>query len=667
MRKTFLFSVLSSLVACGAGSVQHPAITSSDPEKPDPDPAKDPVADPPKVPDGDRWTWSAGIVPAWRVDGVIGDVIALDDKLGLAIASGKLHVVALDTGAVRAQAALDGGTPTALVRAGERVLAYGNRGKLAAAWTIDPKTLAVTRLELSEPPAGASTKGRFAIAPSPDGKRVLTCSDDRWPTVRDATTFAPIATFTGADNCNNPRFVDDRRVLLDRVDSRTGGRIGEIASGKLTTVKAGTSLPLPGPGGRSATIEVRKVTISAGGREVASYTVPAFSGPLWLGDGSALVSSARGTLTVLAAASGKALRTVELPAPFRRMVAIPGTTRIMFQVGPHRLGVLDAASGKAVTAEGANLGDVAKVAVIGGAVVSGAERMRVWRDGAITATSPLAVAEAIDVDVGKPALYATLHGVFTMDLGSGAVEPIDEEASSTAADRDGDRILYDADDEVKVNVPGHADRRWFKRSDDFFITDVDAATGRIAMTDDDAFYVARPDADELFGFHSFDCQDPLYLYLERGKDRAAAYDGVTVHLYDTDKQKGLGGIELTDDNIEALAFIPGSDALVLVGESLYIWDPVKRTVIAWPLPAAHAGVGATALAVDPTGTQVAVGFADGAVLWARLDGVRAHGVPVGADIATSKPPAAVRCKGKKVATTLAEVHGLADEETDGDD
>lgn len=601
------------------------------------------------------WTWSAGLVRAWRVDGAVRDIIALDDKRGLAIAGGKLYAVALDTGEVKAQARFEKGVPISLVHAGGRVLAYGTMGRSSVMWSIDPATLAVTPVELPDPAAGVATKGSAAIAASADGKRVLTCGDDRWPTVRDATTLAPLVTFTGAERCASPRFVDDGRVVLDRVGASAGARIGDLATGKVATSKVGAAVPLPGPGGRAAIVEGRKVTLEEGGRAVASYTVPGLPAPVWLGDASALVSASKTALRVLPASAGEKERTFALPAQLRRMAPIPGTPRLFFQVGAHRLGVYVPGSGT-ISAEGTNLGEVAKVAVARGAVVSGAERLRVWRDGRIAATGPLAVAEMIDLDEGKPALYATLDGVFTLDLRSGAVAELDAEAASMAADRHGERVLYDADDDVREWAHGAADV-WFRRSSDFFVTDVDAASGRVAMTDDDAFYVARPEEGELFGFHPADCGEPLYLYLERGKARAAAYDGVTVHLYDTGARKSLGGIELVDDNIEALAFVPGGDALALVGASLYLWDPVAHTVTAWPLPAEHAGFSATSLGVDAAGTQVAVGFADGAVLWARLDGVRAHGVTVGSSVATEKPPASTRCPGKPMAATLGDVLG----------
>ncbi len=599
--------------------------------------------------------WSAGLVPAWRVDGVVRDILAVDEMRGLAIAGGKLYAVALDTGVVTVQATFDKGVPTALVHAGGRVLAYGTRSRSSVAWSIDPATFAIALVELPEPAAGVATKGTPSIAASADGKRVLTCSDDRWPTVRDATTLAPLATFTGAERCASPRFVDDGRVVLDRIGGSTGARIGDIATGKVSVSKVGTPVPWPGPGGRAALVEGRKVTLEEGGRAIASYTVSGVAAPHWLADASALVSASKTVLRVLPARPGEAERTFELPAQLRRMTPIPGTPRLFFQAGAHRLGVYVPGTGT-ISAEGTNLGEVAKVAVAGGAVVSGAERLRVWRDGAITVTGPLAVAEMIDLDAGEPALFATLDGLFTLDVRTGAVAELDAGVSSMAADRHGDRILYDADDDVRDWARGGADV-WFRRSSDFFVTDVDAASGRVAMTDDDAFYVARPEEGDLFGFHAFDCGDPLYLYLERGKERAATYDGVTVHLYDTSARKGLGGIELTDDNIEALAFVPGSDALALVGASLYLWDPVAHTVTAWPLPAEHAGFAATSLAVDAAGTQLAIGFADGAVLWARLDGVRAHGAQVGPSVATEKPPATTSCRGKAMASTLADLVG----------
>ena len=52
---------------------------------------------------------------------------------------------------------------------------------------------------------------------------------------------------------------------------------------------------------------------------------------------------------------------------------------------------------------------------------------------------------------------------------------------------------------------------------------------------------------------------------------------------------------------------------------------------------------ATAIGVDPAGTQLAVGFADGAVLWIALETLRPQLAPVGPDVATQHTAAKLRC------------------------
>ena len=620
------------------------------------------------APAGDApWMWTAGVVPAWRAPAAIMDLVALDDQRALALmAGGHVAVIDLASGAVtQAPGGTDAGRALKLVRAGQRIIAYGVRGTAAAAWSIEPASLAIAPLPLSEPAAGVDTTGRVAITASPDGAQVLTCSGDRWPTLRDAGTLAAVRVFTGLAGCDRPRFVDAGHVQLERAERDGPAQIVDLATGATTAVAAGAAVVVPGPGGRTATNKGRAVTVRGADGAQASYQT-VFSNPIWLGDGSAVVATAHGRVTVLAAAPGQALRTVELPAPVAALAPIPGTPRLVFQLGRHRLGVIDSTTGAVTTAAGANLGGVAKIAALDGAVVSTADRLRVWRRGQLATTSAAGVVEALDVDAGRPAVFATLDGVYRADLRSGASEAIDADATSTAIDRQGPRLAWDRDDRVMVQVDDQPPTAWLRRSDDYFVLDLDLATGRVAMNDDDAFYVARPDQRELFGFHAFDCEEPLYLWLERGRERAVSYDGVTVHLYDTAARRGLGGLELVDDNIEAVAFIPGRDALALVGEALYLWDPVAATVVAWPLPADVAGFGATAVGLDPTGAQVAVGFADGAVLWARLDQVQARAAPVGADVATQHSAAAIRC-GKPMVTTFVGVLAPDDDDDDDDD
>ena len=589
--------------------------------------------------------WIAGDVAAWRSTAVLRDVVVLDEHRAMGLTStSSVAVFDLTSGAVT-EHTLDlgrGARIARLVRAGKRVLAYGGVAKSAAAWTVDPTTLTVTALPLTDAAATKATSGWSLIAVSPDGTKVLTCSDDRWPTVRDATTLAALTVFTDATGCKEPRFIDATHARVEVIGSKDV-RLLDLKTGKATLAPAGAALVVPGPGGRRAEIGSGAVIVrGADGKELAAHTTP-FANPVWLGDGSAIVSAIGDHLTLVAASPATALRKLELPARTQRVFAIPGTARLVMQFGAHRLGVFDTATGDVVTATGVHLGAVAKIAAIDGAVVSGGERVLVWRDGGLAASSPRAVVEGIDVDTGAPGLIATFDGVFRVDLASGSTEALDADAASASIDRHGTRMAWDRDDRVMMQFGDDEPTTWLRRKMDFFLGDLDVATGRIALNDDTAFYVVRPDRREVFGFNTFDCESPTYVWLERGRERAVTFDGVTIHLYDTVKKKSLGGLELVDDNIEAVTFIPGSTALAVVGASLYLWDPGKRTVAAWPLPSERAPFGATSIGVDPAGTQLAVGFADGAVLWIALDTLRPQLAPVGPDVATQHPAAPVRC------------------------
>ncbi|MBE7452808.1 MAG: hypothetical protein HS111_29190 [Kofleriaceae bacterium] len=133
--------------------------------------------------------WTAGVVPAWRTSATIRDVIALDAGRALAVTTRGLDVVDLTAGGVSTHVVVPGSAAVRrVVHAGGRVLAYGQLGRATAAWTIDPATLAVTPVPLPDP-AVVATKGYLELAVSPDDARLLTCSDDRWPTVRDAATI----------------------------------------------------------------------------------------------------------------------------------------------------------------------------------------------------------------------------------------------------------------------------------------------------------------------------------------------------------------------------------------------------------------------------------------------------------------------------------------------
>lgn len=593
-------------------------------------------------------TWLAGDVAAWRTPAPIRDLVALDDARGLAlIGPNQAAVVDLATGAVTVHdlAVPRGSTLTRLYRVGAEVLALGATNAATAAWRLDPVTLAVTAVPFPEPLPGRDTGGRLAVAVSPDARQVFTCSDDRWPTLRDAKDLSVVRAFPDVKDCKAAGFLDATHVWIGP-HSVTASATLDLGTG--ARGPGGRPQTVPGPGGRSVELGTGVVTVRGGdGQAIATHKTRIFT-PLWLADGSAVASIVSGKLVVLGA-DGAAPRELPLaPTPLRTQ-PIPGGGRLLVQLGAHRLGVVDTATGALGSAEGTNLGPVEVIAAADGTVVSGAERVRMWRDGAAVAVSPPMTVQALDVDAGLPALVATFHGVYATALDSGESTDLDEEAGTAAIDRQGAWRAWDRDDRIMRQHGTDEPTAWMRRKSDYFVSDLDVATGRVALTEEFAFYIARPDQGELFAFHSHDCDSATFIWLERGGQRALTHDGVTFHLYDTTKRTALGGFELAEDSTLAATFIPGTTTLAVLGvATVYLWDPEARTVAAWPLPNPR-GFDAKVLAVDGRALQLAVAFEDGAVMAVPLETVRREAKPVGRDVVTLHPGASLRCD-KPIAT-----------------
>jgi hypothetical protein len=183
---------------------------------------------------------------------------------------------------------------------------------------------------------------------------------------------------------------------------------------------------------------------------------------------------------------------------------------------------------------------------------------------------------------------------------------------------------------------------------------LDLSTDRAAFYDENGYCLARTEQRTVFAFHTRECGAPGELWLERGRERAVAVsfggEVTSVELYDTALEKELAGVGV-GDFVEMVAFIPGSDLVLLAASELYIWDPGSAEVLEWQPPAQLENVSVNALGVDPNGSALALGFVNGDVAWLTLDTLRAQTHAADPEL-VAELPARVNCD-KPLATSFA--------------
>jgi hypothetical protein len=99
-------------------------------------------------------------------------------------------------------------------------------------------------------------------------------------------------------------------------------------------------------------------------------------------------------------------------------------------------------------------------------------------------------------------------------------------------------------------------------------------------------------------------------------------DGLT--LFDAAAKARRGLLALPGLNVLAWAFLPSGEIIAAGRGEIAIWDPATGRAVSWTGAPRELSF---QLAVDPAGTQVAVGYHSGQVLWADLAGLRAHAPP----------------------------------------
>lgn len=92
-------------------------------------------------------------------------------------------------------------------------------------------------------------------------------------------------------------------------------------------------------------------------------------------------------------------------------------------------------------------------------------------------------------------------------------------------------------------------------------------------------------------------------------------------MFDFAARKRLANIDLPKMMQLEWAYLPSGEMLFAGPSELAIWDPRTSKAIGWKPPLKERPV---ELALDAAGAELAIGYANGSVLWADVAQLRAH-------------------------------------------
>jgi hypothetical protein len=573
--------------------------------------------------------WVASTGGAWRLPKDGSDLAIVDDTAAV-VRTGPRELVRVDlvTGAIGGVTDVipAPGVIESIARVGDRVLAFGFTDSGAAVWSIAAAPLAATALAVPDPePLRPGAAHLAEVTVSADGTRVFVCGARRWPVVRDAVTLAAIRVFTSVDDCRSPHFADADHVVTRTIKPQ----LLEISTGKVTSISPHGAIAHPGPGGRTLTItDYSSFRFTDGaGRLVGEAR--GYGAPSWIPDGSGVVMIGAGEI-VVQPVTGTGDRRIGLPVAdgITRHAITPGGVAVL--LAGHVVIAVDLAAGTHRTASG-NLGRIVRIAPRDDMVVVASDRIRAWRDGQLVANGEPAVTTFTADPPGQPVLTISTTTVSGWDPVTGDRFVLHELAGSGfVIGRARDRILFD-DDNVVFKGQGQGRRppgRWFQYRHDAHLEAMDVAGNTLAWSLDGGFHVADLDRGQVWSFSFPDCATVgTGVRFDPPRGRIGIELGGEIQLVDLGARQRLGGVALDDAGWPPVAwgFVPrtGEVAIAAPGE-LVLWDPATTRAVSWTLPVAAQPV---ELGIDATGTAVAIGFADGGVVWARLDAVRAHAKP----------------------------------------
>lgn len=582
-------------------------------------PVSTPVVAPPVAPEA-PWHWKTEISGPWLLPFNVYDVAVFDAKHAVVIGIDTLAVIDLATGTVTpSNVFADDEKPESLVRAGDRMLVIGTRGETAMAWqlTLDPPRLS----ELPFPAAPPTTDTRFASRhglASPDGTQIYTCTNDTQPVLRDATTLAIIRAYPEG-GCFSPTFTDANHIVW-RGDEGNDRSL-DLTTGKTVTLDRKAATVRPGPGGLRLEVDDGVTKLFDGKRKIRSESSDNYVDEVHWNARYAVAEHFQ-ALVIYPLDPEADVREVQLPE-LNALVALGDTYALA--ISGRSILRIDLSSGR-MQKPSANLAMITAVAPRGGSVIASSDKVRVWRAGKVIGTTE----SATYIGVGSATGPVALVDYDKVDMWTPETndrERVQELKYARSLARQGDTLVVVTFDRLFRGTTSSSLASWHVLRDEVSVAGIDITNDRLALEWKDASHVVDLKARTAWSF-ALDLDGDKSNCSTAG-DVLFSSDGTTVLstrrgiiLVDTAKHAAT---ELDiDDSAVSAALLTSGDIIAVGRKRITLWDPKTQTAIAWPTELAERPI---AIGTSPDDTELAIAYADGAIWWVDIRGLRAHATP----------------------------------------
>ena len=287
-------------------------------------------------------------------------------------ALGRVMVLSLETGIAEPPVDIvqDSANLDVLVRVGNRIFGFGTDVMRPAAWEITMSPLAARIIDIDDPdPTTPTDRSSWEAVASADGSRILVCTPDRYPVVRDLRKrLASVKVIMDAV-CGDPYFLDRDHIAF--ADRTTTVEVG-IADNTRVMKTFYDPIVFRGPNGRTMTKLGDRYTLRDAKGAVLFDEDDYHFGPLrWTSDGRA-VSLRLSELSV----RPKVPNLTRVPLPFDANV-FDIDDRVAVLVTGHQVMLVNLATGAVKRPEG----NSRSMAVGGGTVIVNTDRVRVFAGG----------------------------------------------------------------------------------------------------------------------------------------------------------------------------------------------------------------------------------------------------------------------------------------------